>query len=236
MIKFIKKLTFFVVIVLLILLILNIKIRHIDIVGTTKYTDEELISNIFTSKYDDIAIVFYLKDKLIKHKNLTYIEKYEVKWETPFSIKIVVYEKEAIGYVKKDINYVYFDKDGVIEEISLEKKENIPEVKGINFVAYEMGQVIEVENKNLLNQILYVTSYMKNSGLPFYLLNFDINHEMTLHLEKIQVLLGDNRNLEVKLQRLKDIYPEIKDLSGTLDLRAARDNMLDERYIFKKIN
>ena len=46
--------------------------------------------------------------------------------------------------------------------------------------------------------------------------------------------MGDTKNMEIKLQRLVDIYPQIKDLSGTLDLKDARENMLDEQYIFRK--
>ena len=34
--------------------------------------------------------------------------------------------------------------------------------------------------------------------------------------------------------RLNDIYPKITEYSGTLDLKEAKDNMLDEQYIFKK--
>ena len=47
------------------------------------------------------------------------------------------------------------------------------------------------------------------------------------------ISVGDIQNMEIKLQRLKDIYPKIAEYKGVLDLKDAKDNMLDEQYIFK---
>lgn len=232
--KILKTIFILVVIVALIVILFKVKIKKVNLIGNTKYEETELISKIFENEFDRISIVFFIKDKFFKHKDLTYIEKYETKWETPFTIDIVVYEKEPIGFVKNDLKNVYFDKDGIINEISEERKANIPEVRGINFKRYVKGEKLGLENKNLLNAILNITSTIKNYDMPFELLEFDKDDNIIIYCGDITVLLGDTRNMEVKLQRLKDIHPEIKDLKGILDLREARDNMLDEKYIFKK--
>ena len=63
----------------------------------------------------------------------------------------------------------------------------------------------------------------------------EIKKDETVHvyIENIEVNLGDIQNMEIKLQRLKDIYPKIAEYKGVLDLKDAKDNMLDEQYIFK---
>ena len=75
----------------------------------------------------------------------------------------------------------------------------------------------------ICNYILMILSYFKYK-----------DGNLQLYIDDIVVFLGDTQNMEIKLQRLYDIYKEIKGYNGTLDLSNARENMLDEQYIFKK--
>lgn len=169
------------------------------------------------------------------HKELIHVEKYDVKWKSPISITINVYEKADIGFVKFDIKNAYFDKDGIVSEITSEKKQGIPEVRGIYIGEPKKGKKFSVaKNKNYFDAILNITSKLRDYNLPISLLELKPDNTIIVYLSNIIVTLGDIKNMEIKLQRLNDIYPQIKDLSGSLDLSNASDNMIDEKYIFKK--
>ena len=138
--------------------------------------------------------------------------------------------------MKKDIKNVYFDRDGVINEINSERKDGIPEVVGINFKSYSKGEKLQLSNKALLNAILNISTFLNENGFKIELLEVKDEDNLFVYVGKIVVKLGSTNNMEVKLQRLIDIYDQISDLTGELDLSEAKDNMIDEQYIFKKTN
>ena len=136
--------------------------------------------------------------------------------------------------MKRDLKNVYFDKDGVVLEVTNERKPNIVEVIGVSFSNYEKGDKIEIANKKILKAILNITSFLHEHELKAELIEIKQNDSIKIYMGNIVADMGNTDNMEVKLLRLNDIYPKISHLSGTLDLSNARENMLDEQYIFKK--
>ena len=232
--KIIKILIFFILLVAIIFWMFGIQIREIDVVGNEKVTDEEVISLILENKFDRSSVGLYLKNKFGSKKRVPLINTYDIEWVTPFSIIIRVNENPAIAFMKRDVRNVYFDKYGYINEVSDERKLNTIEVVGVSFKNYEKGEQIEISNKKILNAILNITSYLNEHDLNAELLEVKNDETISIFLGNIEVELGDIDNMEIKLQRLSDIFPEISGLNGTLDLSNARENMLDEQYIFKK--
>ena len=235
MIKRVFKIVFIVAVaIILVIAIFKVRIINIEVIGNTKVQSSEIISEIFKRDYDKTSILFFIKDKTKKHEKIKYIDDYSVEWITPFSIKIRVRENPAIAFTKRDLKKVYFDKDGIINEILDEQKGDLIEVVGISFKTYEKGEKIATNDEKVVNAILNITSSLYEEKLPANLLEIDKKGNFLIYINDIVVYLGDTQNMEIKLQRLYDIYKEISDRSGVLDLSNARENMLDEQYIFKK--
>ena len=225
-----------VVIVLTITIFFNMRIQKVEVRGNNLQSDVEIVSKIFDNEFDKSPVVFFIRDKFAKHKKIEYIDKYTVEWKSPISVVITVSEKPAIAYVRTDLKNVYFDRDGVINEVTSERKPNVIEVSGINFKSYEKGDTIEAKDMKLVNAILDITRSLHDNNLPAEFLEVDKDGKISVSVGSIVAKLGDTRNMEIKLQRLNDIYKEIKDLSGVLYLENASENMLDEEYIFRKSN
>ena len=221
-------------IVLFAILILNIKIKNVDIVGNEKISDVEIAKHIFESKYDNISIVFYIKNNFSQKKKIPLVSKYEVEWTTPFSVVIRVTENPIIGFIRRDIKNVYFDKNGTICEVSDKRKDDIIEVIGVSFKNYEVGDKIDLNNEKLLNAILNISSFIKEKKLPAELIEIKNEEDIHVYLGNIEVKMGNVKNMEIKLQRLDEIYPQIIEYRGILDLSEAKENMLDEQYIFQR--
>lgn len=232
--RFLKILLKIIIVVVVITILFNVKIKNIKVEGNTKQPEEVLVSQIFKNDIEKISIIYFIKDRFFPHNNIIHVERYKTIWETPFSIRLQVYEKPDIGFIRKDIKKCYFDKDGVVSDISEENKSGIPEVRGINFNEMKEGKALKLDNKKTLDAILNISTKLNEYKIPLTLLDIDKNQEISVYVAEIEVKLGNINNMEVKLQRLKDIYPQISGLKGILDLSNASDNMLDERYIFKK--
>lgn len=212
------------------------KIQHVEVTGNARLSDLDVVSAIFEKEIDKNAILFLLKEKFGKHKKINYVSDYYVEWNTPFSISIDVHEKPSIAYVRCDLKNVYFDKDGIINDVTDDKKNGIIEVSGITFDTYEKGKKISAKDKKSINAILNITSRIHDNNLPARYLEISKNGDISVFIGDVTVVLGDTRNMEIKLQRLNDIYREVANLKGTLYLNNARENMLDEQYIFKKVD
>ena len=138
--SWLKKIIFVLILVALIVASFKIKVRHVEVTGNTRATDMEIVSQVFTSEFDKISVVLFINEKLKKHKDLIFVDDYKIKWITPFSIEIEVEENEEVGFVKRSSKYVYFDKKGIINEITEERKPDVPEVLGVNFKSLERGK------------------------------------------------------------------------------------------------
>lgn len=225
-----------IIIIAIVVLAFNVKVTNVDIVGNERISDVEVAKKIFENPYANISIVLFINDKFKEKKRIPLVSSYEIEWQTPFSIIINVTENPIIGFVRKDIKNVYFDKNGNICEVSNERKEGIIEVIGVSFKNNDVLDKIELNDDKLLNAILNISGYLKENGFKAELLEITKENEIHVYIGNIEVNLGDIQNMEIKLQRLSDIYPKIAEYSGVLDLKDARDNMLDEQYIFKKNN
>ena len=221
-------------IILLVILLLNVKIKNVDIVGNEKVSDIEIAKHIFENNYDNISIVFYFKDKFAPKKKIPLVSKYDVEWLTPFSIIIRVAENPIIGFIRRDIKNVFFDKNGNICEVSDNRKDDVIEVIGVSFRNYEVGDKIDLNNEKLLNAILNISSFIREKKLPAELIEIKNEDDIHVYLGNVEVKMGNIKNMEIKLQRLNEIYPKINEYSGVLDLSDAKENMLDEQYIFQK--
>lgn len=234
--SFFKILLFIVIVIFIFHTLLRVKITNIDISGNKNVSDAEIVANLFKNDLDRSSIVFFIKSKFNKKKDIPLVSSYDIEWITPFSITVKVHENKPVAFMKRDLKNIYFDKNGVITEATSERKPGIIEVLGVSFKNYEKGSVIDTSNEKVLKAILNITNYLSEQGFNASLLEIIKEENFFVYIDNIVVNLGNTDNMEIKLSRLSDIYPEISHLNGTLDLSNARENMLDEQYIFKKAN
>lgn len=229
-----KIIVYLLILMFVINILFNVKIKNIDIVGNNKVSDAEIVTSLFENEFERVSLVFFIKNNFGKKKTIPLISSYNVSWITPFSIKVNVNENKAVAFMKRDLRNVYFDKDGTIIESTEERRTDVIEVMGVSFRNYEKGEKIDIQNKKLLNAILNISTFLTEYNLHGNMIEIDSNENFSIYIDNIIVFMGNTDNMEIKLLRLNDIFPKISTLSGRLDLSNAKENMLDEQYIFKK--
>lgn len=232
--KVLKIISKFVILIIIIIIFFNVRIKNVEVIGSEKQDGERVSEAIFKNENDRISILFFIKDLMGLKKEVHYVDTYKVEWKSPVSIRVIVEEKPFIGFVKKDIINVYFDRDGIVSEMNEKRVKDVTEIRGINFGTFVKGEVLEAPDKRLFSSILDIINSLRNVGYIVSLIEVDRDDIISLYLGKIKVDIGNIEYMDVKIGRIIDIYPKIKDMSGTLDLSTARENMNDEQYIFKK--
>lgn len=225
-------LAFFVILAAVVLL--SVRVTKFEVRGNTRYTDEELVSMIYSGNWDTNSLYGFLKDKLRPHKEIPFVERYQVNWRSPFSVEIIVYEKGVVGYVDYMSSHMYFDKDGIIVESTGKLLEGVPRIVGLNFGSIVLYEPLPVADKQVFGDILNLTGALSAYGIQCDEISYDKLLHATLYIDELEVSLGGNEDMELKISTLNDMLPKLSGLSGELDLSAYSENSGNERYIFKK--
>lgn len=215
-----------------IVLILSVNITTITITGNKKYSAEQIEELLFDGQWGKNSLYSYYQSQFKPHKQIPFIEDYEIVFQNPVSVEIIVYEKSVVGYVSYMSSYMYFDKDGIIVESASSKLEGIPLVTGLEFGQIVLNQPLPVENQQIFERVMNLTQVLTMFELQTDRIHYDDHGNVTLMIGEIEVYLGDNQEMNGKVSRLADILPELWGRSGTLYLDTYDENNGDKWYSF----
>jgi cell division protein FtsQ len=224
-----------VMILLLIALILaSARIHTFKILGNAHYSEQEVVDMIFSGPWDTNSFYQFIKDKTQPHKQLPFVEKYQIHWTGPLSVEIIVYEKNVVGYVDYMSSHMYFDKDGIIVESTNDTLPGIPRVEGLEFGSIVLYKPLPVANNRVFNDILNLTGSLAEYGISCDNVKYDTFLNATLTIGDLEVALGQDNLMEMKISTLNDILPKLAGRKGELDLSEYKENTDRESYIFKE--
>ena len=212
----------FILLILLVLVAMSLRITDINVIGNSRYTEEEITDLIFDDVYDLNPIVCFIEDRFLEHKELPFIQDYDIRFHSPFSCDLIVYEKNIVGYLRFMSSYMYFDMDGIVVENSGEKLPGIPEIRGLEFGHIVLNQKLPIEDEDVFSEIMNITQQLDAYGIESEEISFDDSGEVTIHITGtgIYVDLGKNESIDAKILALSDMLPSIEErgLEGVLDL------------------
>ncbi len=235
--KKIGKIFLVILIILAILFLLVWKVftvKTVEVTGNELYTDEQIKGSVLNDKYSWNTLYVYFKYKLKETKDIPFVDTMEISMEIPHTIHIKVYEKGLIGYVKLESDsskYVYFDKDGIVCEISNKLIEGLPQIKGVSVSKAKLSQSLPIE-KSTLKSLLSLNQTLSKYGLAPGVIRCKDNGEFILKFGKVKINFGTTSDLEEKVIRLKEIYPKLKKYKGTLHMENYSDQTRD--LVFEK--
>ena len=200
--------------------------------GTDLYTDEEIENYILDDEYSVNTLYVFVKNFVFPKSDAEFIDHFEVKMTGLNSIKIVAVEKTILGYVTaEDGEYIYFDYDGYIAEISEAYIDGYMRVEGVTCEDAKVGDMLSIGE----DQVGYLTSLIKimekNDLMP-NVISYDENNHITLCYDDYNISLGSSSYLEEKIDRLTLILPQIEGMSGTLHLENYSSDNTD--IVFEK--
>ena len=146
----------------------NYTVTTLYVEGNIHYSEEEIIDMVMEGQFgsNSLFLAFKYKDKSVE--GVPFVEKMDVSVLDPHTIKIEVYEKALAGYVEYLEKCVYFDKDGIVTEISDEKTAGVPQVAGLSFDHVLLHEPLPVEDAGIFRSILNITQLVNKYNLRVY--------------------------------------------------------------------
>lgn len=199
------------------------RVRQVTVTGNAYYTKEEVVNLLLDEGSLQNTLLVYLRYKYQEHPEIPFIDDFEVTMDSWQSLKIRVYEKNMVGYVRYLGQDVYFDKDGIVVESSTQELEGIPQISGVTFDSLAIHQPLSVEDPTIFDTILSITKLLTKYDLDPDEIRFGAGGELFLQLGDVKVALGTGENLDEKISRLKQLERDLKDKSGTLHMENYTD-------------
>lgn len=196
------------------------------------YTKEELLEYFKQEQWDNNTILFYTKIHYRNEIEIPFIQKIDIKYVNKNTVKIELYEKSIVGCVEYMNEYIYFDKDGKVLEISKDRVEEIPLFYGLNFSEMKLYDYIAISDMDMFTRMKDISQLIQRYELPIDKVLFDTYQNVTLYTNDIKVLLGNRTTYDEQIAEFSSIYPKIAELKGELDLKNFTPGQ--EQIIFRE--
>lgn len=210
---------------LLCVLVLVIKmyftITTVEVIGNEHYTTEEIASMVCSTRLEKNSIFLYLKNRFGHREKIPFVEEMDVDIVSPTEVKITVYEKALAGYVEYLGRYLYFDRDGIVVESSLDRIEGVPFVTGLKFDHMALYEPLPLENnQDVFKLILNITQLLTKYEIGIDRIYFGTDQTITLRIGGVDVLLGNSDYIDEKIGRLRFLLPKLRGRKGELHMEG----------------
>lgn len=205
-------------------------VEKVEVDGNKLYEDARIEEWVLNDDYSWNSLYVYLKYKFFETKEVPFIDTMEVTLESPHTLHVEVYEKGLLGYLYMDslAQNVYFDKDGIVVEISSDMIEGVPQITGLSCDEAVLYEKLDLKNEDTLKTLLNVTQTLKKYNLVPATIDCTSTSNMILtYDDRVTVLLGDTDTLTEKVVRLEKIMPDIEGMKGILHMEKWSPDTTD---------
>ncbi|SFC81260.1 cell division protein FtsQ/DivIB [Butyrivibrio sp. YAB3001] len=209
-------------------------ITNIYVNGNTHYTNEEIIDMVMTDKLSHNSIFLSLKYRDKSIEDIPFVQKMDVDIISPDTVRINVYEKAVAGYIAYLGHYMYFDRDGIVVESSMETSDSVPQVMGLDFHYCILYEKLPVENEKVFSEILDITQLLDKYQLNANKIFFDSEYNVYLYFDDVEVSLGTNDYIDEKIIQLQYILPNLADKKGILEMKDFSEDKKNVTFEEKK--
>lgn len=105
--------------VLTFLLVFHVK--EVEVIGNTRYTESEIKSMALTKFYSSNSVLVSRLDGNQEMTDIPFLNGFKIEKVSNSKLRIIVSEKQIIGYITDGEQDAFFDKDGLVVEITTPK-------------------------------------------------------------------------------------------------------------------
>ena len=142
-------------------------LQTVAITGNKFYGDDIVRMWILNDKHSDNVLYVVLNHQFGRKEEIPFIDSVDIKMTGRTSIAIEVYEKPVIGcsYIGTRSSYAYFDKDGIVSEMSAARMDKVPVIEGLGINDAELYKAIEIANPDILRDLLDLAVHLQEYEL-----------------------------------------------------------------------
>lgn len=202
----------------LIAFLLLFQVRKIEVEGNKYLMEHEVRQWIQNDDWAANSISLIVKYNLTEAELLPALEDVKIGLKNPWTVSIRVKEKNVVGYLIVDDDFVYFDEDGIVLEKSREWRDELPCIEGLSVKKVELFKELPIakKDKNVFKYLKEMTAALEKYELSPKKV---VCHESQLYLyfDNKCVSLG-NSNFAEKISQIPPILDKLGKKKGTLHL------------------
>ncbi len=191
-------------------------VQTIVVEGNEYCTDQEIAAAVQDDDLSVNSLYVIAKYALGRGKVPPLVEEMDVSLANPWTVKVTVKEKQAVGYVAYEGAYLCFDKEGTVIREDTMPPADLPLVEGIAVEHAELFEELTSENTEIFSEILEVSRDLQKNELSCHKI-VCIQDNIYLYIDRICISLGDKIS-EEQIDQIGPILAELGNRSGTLHM------------------
>lgn len=206
-------------------------VENFEIEGNHQLTEEEVLES-FKMKSGMNLIGYCLKNYKQEFELNPLIRSADVFIQWPDAIKVVIEEKEVMGYIPYMGMYLCIDAYGSVLDSTHEIEEGTPVLTGIQADSFRLGETVDTKDTERFMIMLDCIALLKSYELSGIVTEIAIPSVKDIHLytENLEILCGGAESLEQKIAAAIAI---MKDPSGPTGILHVED-LEDQIYVEPK--
>ena len=101
------------------------RVDKVYVVGNTRYTDEEVKEYVMTTPLTSNTVLAMLFERHKNAENIPFVDSFDLERVNAHTIRIHVNEKKIVGYITQGTERLYFNKDGLVVEVTAMEQDEI---------------------------------------------------------------------------------------------------------------
>ena len=212
------------VLIFILVFFVGFRVTKVKVKGNDFYSDKEIKRMVLDAPIAKNTILAMMIKTEEKTKDAQLIEKVTLKREGMNTLVVQVKEKKIIGYFDYQGQYANFDRQGIVQIFTEEPIENVPYIEGLDVKEVKQGEKLQGINTKKLNSILSVGKMLEKTEQKPDKLVFNDMKQLVLYYGEIEVRLGNDENMDEKMNRLVGILPQLEGMSGILHLENITED------------
>lgn len=116
------------------------RVDNVYVVGSTRYTDDQIKEYVLTTPMTSNMVLAMLFQKHTNAENIPFVDSFDLERVNAHTLRIHVNEKKIVGYIAQGTDRLYFNKDGLVVEVTPMEQE---EIDALNQEEEELNQLKE---------------------------------------------------------------------------------------------
>lgn len=212
------------VLIFILVFFVGFRVTKVEVKGNKFYSDKEIKRMVLDAPIDKNTILATMIKTEEKTKDAQLIEKVTLKRKNMNTLVVQVKEKKMIGYFDYQGKCANFDRQGIVQILTEAPIENVPYIEGLDVKEVKQGEKLKGINTKKLNSILSVGKMLEKTDQKPDKLVFNDMKQLVLYYGEIEVRLGNDENMDEKMNRLVGILPQLEGMAGILHLENITED------------
>lgn len=218
-----------ILLILIIICMVFFRVKNLQIEGSHRVSEDEIKTVIQWDSCQGNTLLLWLLNRRTDVSSNELLAKVTVSIIDPQTVKVRVEEQSLVAGILIGEKYFYVNENGMVILSRTDKMPELPVLTGLDVEKAEAGSYLKTGSDAVLDDMLDIAECLSDYEISADTIEQSGDSGYELGMGKIQVLLGADIYMEEKISELKDLLPELAELSGTLHLEnydSTRDSII----------